>query len=84
MAFVRKKAAARGNTYYQLVEARRVDGKPRQRVLIHLGRHDTVDAALKAWPREVGHLRRQGYGQAADELQHKLARLKEMRASGVA
>ncbi len=84
MAFVRKKAAARGNAYYQLVEARRVDGKPRQRVLIHLGQHDTVEAALKAWPREVGRLRRQGYEQAADELKHKLGRLREMRASGVA
>ncbi len=34
--------------------------------------------------REVGRLRRQGYGQAADEIGHKLGRLREMRASDVA
>jgi hypothetical protein len=49
-----------------------------------LGRHDTVDATVKAWPKEVKRLRRQGSGKAADDLEHKLGRLGEMRASGVA
>jgi hypothetical protein len=44
--------------YYQLVENRRVDGKPRQKVLVHLGVHPTVDDALKTWPREISRLRR--------------------------
>ena len=56
-AYVRKKKVKDGE-YYQLVESRRVDGKPRQKVLLHLGRHPTVDAALKNWPREVKRLRR--------------------------
>ena len=51
MAYVRKKRVD-GGEYYQLVESRRVDGKPRQKVLVHLGHHPTVNDALKQWPRE--------------------------------
>ena len=83
MAFVRIKRID-GGEYYQLVESRRVDGKPRQKVLIHLGSYPTVDEALKAWPREVGGLRRSGYHDAADALKEKLDRLRKLRAEGVA
>lgn len=55
-AFVRKKRS-RGGEYYQLVESHRVEGEPRQRVLIHLGRHPTVDDALREWPKEIERLR---------------------------
>ncbi len=58
MAFVRTKKV-KGKEYHQLVESQRVDGEPRQRVLIHLGQHASVDAALEAWPREIRRLRRQ-------------------------
>ena len=57
MAYVRKKKV-KGVEYYQLVQSRRVNGNPRQRVLLHLGRHPTVDAAIKEWPRETRRLRR--------------------------
>ena len=57
MAYVRKKTV-KGGEYYQLVQSRRVNGNPRQRVLLHLGRHATVDAALKEWPSEIKRLRR--------------------------
>ncbi len=56
--FVRHKKGGHSGGYYQLVESRRVDGKPRQKVLLHLGQHPTVEAALKAWPREAKSLRR--------------------------
>ncbi|MDP8952498.1 MAG: hypothetical protein M3N18_09710 [Actinomycetota bacterium] len=46
MAYVRKKGSG-GQSYYQLVESRRVDGQPRQKVLIHLGRYPAVEDALK-------------------------------------
>ena len=55
-AFVRKKRS-RGGEYYQLVESQRVEGEPRQRVLIHLGRQPTVDDALREWPQEIERLR---------------------------
>ena len=55
-AFVRKKRS-RGGEYYQLVESHRVEGKPRQKVLVHLGKHPTVDEALGAWPKEIEQLR---------------------------
>lgn len=57
MAFVRTKKV-RGREYHQLVESRRVDGEPRQTVLVHLGQHATADAALEAWPKEIRRLRR--------------------------
>ena len=44
--------------YYQVVESRRIEGEPRQKVLIHLGGHPTVDDALKKWPGEIKRLRR--------------------------
>src|SRR5829696_8774241 len=57
MAFVRKKMVKR-YSYYQLVQSHRVDGKPRQTVLMHLSQHPTVDAALAGWPKEIRQLRR--------------------------
>jgi hypothetical protein len=83
LAFVRIKRI-HGGEYYQLVESRRVDGKPRQKVLIHLGSHPTVDEALKRWPREVGGLRRRGNDDAADALKEKLDRLRDLRKNDVA
>ena len=55
-AFVRKKRS-RGDEYYQLVESHRVEGEPRQSVLVHLGKHPTVDDALSEWPKEIERLR---------------------------
>ena len=56
-AYVRKKRVGHYE-YYQVVESRRVEGEPRQKVLIHLGGHSTADDALKKWPREIKRLRR--------------------------
>lgn len=82
MAYVRTKRVGH-QEYYQLVESRRVDGKPRQTVLMHLGHHPDVDAALKAWPKEIKRLRRGGYEKAADALKEKLDRLRELRTRSV-
>jgi hypothetical protein len=59
MVFVKAKNVG-GKKYYQLVENYRPEesNTPRQRVLLHLGRYDTVEAALKGWPREIRGLRR--------------------------
>lgn len=53
-----RKKKSRGGVYCQVVESRRVDGNPRQKVLVHLGHHETVDAALREWPKEIETLRR--------------------------
>ena len=45
MAFVRKKKVA-GREYRQLVENYRENGEHRQRVLAHLGQHETVEDAI--------------------------------------
>lgn len=82
MAFVRKKSKAGGSKYHQLVESRRVDGRPRQKVLVHLGAHATVDDALKRWPTEIKRLRRSAYEAEANALTDKLARLTALRADG--
>ncbi len=52
MAYVRTKRVG-NREYYQLVESRRVDGKPRQTVLAHLGRYPDVDAAIADLPRRI-------------------------------
>lgn len=65
-------------TYYQVVESRRVDGKPRQRVLVHLGEHPIAQAALEAWPTEVERLRSVGRDGQADKLAAKLETLREL------
>ena len=57
MAFVRTKRVG-DYEYYQLVQSVRVGGKPRQKVLLHLDGHPTVEDALKKWPREIRRLRR--------------------------
>jgi hypothetical protein len=57
MAFVRKKRLG-GYEYYQLVENRWIDGKPRQRVLLHLGRYSDIEVALKEWPGAIERLSR--------------------------
>ena len=66
------------------VRIKRVDGKPRQKVLMHLGQHASVEEALKRWPREVGGLRRRCKDEAAGALKEKLDRLRKLRAEGVA
>ena len=57
VAFVRRKRVG-PYEYHQLVENRWIEGKPRQRVLLHLGRYASVEAALEGWPKEVQGLRR--------------------------
>ena len=52
MAYVReKKVPGKGDkaySYYQLVEGKRVNGKVVQRVIAHLGRHDSIEDARAA------------------------------------
>ena len=69
MAFVRKKRV-RHYEYYQLVENRWIDGQPRQKVLVHLGRYPTAKAALEQWPGAIERLGRfaQEWRQRADRL----------------
>jgi hypothetical protein len=69
MAYVRTKKV-KGRKYHQLVESRRVGGEPRQKVLVHLGQHPSVDAALEGWPKEIRSLRRR-----ASRERKKAARL---------
>ncbi len=57
MSYVRKKRVG-GREYHQLVESHRVNGQPRQKVLVHLGRYATVEEALVGLPREIENARR--------------------------
>jgi hypothetical protein len=56
VAYVRKKKV-KGQVYHQIVANHRVDGRPRQRVLLHLGNYPTVDDALEGWPKDIERLR---------------------------
>ena len=53
MAFIRAKVV-KGKAYYQLIETYREDGRVRQRVLAHLGRDSTFEAAIETYERRLG------------------------------
>src|SRR5215210_4796839 len=61
MAYVRKKKIRGENgktyTYHQLVRGYREDGKVKQEVVAHLGRHETPGAALTYWDEAAGRWR---------------------------
>jgi hypothetical protein len=61
--------------YYQLVHSYREGDTVKKEVLIHLGEHETPEAALVAWPEEIAEHRRAGRDQQAEKLQGKLERL---------
>jgi hypothetical protein len=64
--------------YFQLVRSYREEGRVRQEVLVHLGEHETPEAALAAWPSEIKHLETIGRTEKASRLEGKLARLRDL------
>ncbi len=67
-------------TYYQAVRSFREGGKVKQKV-VHLGEHQTAEAALESWPQEIQELKRTRPKQA-EKLQQKLDRLLELMEGG--
>ena len=65
--------------YFQLVCSYREGGHVKQEVLVHLGEHETPEAAIAAWPSKVEHLRVIGRESQAEKLESKLAKLRELR-----
>lgn len=45
---------------------------------MHLGEHQTAEAALESWPKEIQELKRIGRPKQAEKLQEKLDRLQEL------
>ena len=78
MAFVRFKQVD-GKTYYQLVKNERIAGTHHQRVLMHLGSHATVEAAMEAWATQVVNLREEA-GQIRERRRGGSVRVKELEA----
>lgn len=76
MAYVRKKRIGE-RQYYQLVVGRRVNGRVRQRVIVHLGKYPTVDEAVKAWRSELNRTRAAAhqYESEANVLESKVVAL---------
>jgi DNA-binding XRE family transcriptional regulator len=77
MAFVRRKKMG-GKHYYQLVRNDRVAGKHRQKVLCHLGVHNSIEAAIADTQRQVAHYEK-GAASKEEEARRKEAELKERR-----
>jgi hypothetical protein len=65
--------------YFQLVRSYREGGRVKQEVLVHLGEHETPEAALAAWPSEIEHLRTIGRESQAEKLESKLTKLRKLR-----
>ena len=77
--YIRRMRSRERGPYFQLVRSyRNEEGKPRQEVLVHLGVHETPEAALSAWPKEIAHLRRIGRDQQADKLQANFEKLRAL------
>jgi len=68
-------------TYYQAVRSYREKDNVTQQV-IHLGEHETAEAALNAWPEEVKELERIGKPKQAQKVQDKLDGLQELTEMG--
>ena len=67
--------------YFQLVRSYREEGKVKQEVLVHLGRHERPVDALAAWPAEVAHLRKIGREEQAAKLEANLNKLRALTAA---
>jgi hypothetical protein len=63
-------------TYYQAVRSYREGGKVKQEV-VHLGEHQTAEAALESWPQEIQELKKARPKQA-EKLRQKLDRLSDL------
>ncbi len=59
----------------------REGGKVKQKV-VHLGEHQTAEAALNTWPQEIKELVRIGRPRKAEKLQDKVGRLRELTEGG--
>jgi hypothetical protein len=76
---VRRTTSRGRGPYFQLVRSYREEGKVRQEVLVHLGRHERPEDALAAWPPEAEeHLRRIGRYDQADKLEANLEKLRAL------
>jgi hypothetical protein len=63
-------------SYYQAVRSYREGGKVKQEV-VHLGEHQTAEAALESWPQEIQELKKARPKQA-EKLRQKLDRLSDL------
>ena len=67
-------------TYYQALRSYREKGKVKQEV-VYLGEHQTAEAALESWPKEIRELEKARPKQA-ENLRKKLERLQELTEGG--
>lgn len=77
-----RKVVSRGTPSYQLGHYEMVgeSGKRRSvfKVDVHLGEHETAEAALTAWSGDIDHLRRIGRVNHADKLAAKSRKIQEL------
>jgi hypothetical protein len=73
---VRRVKSRGAGPYFQLVRSYREGGTVKQEVLIHLGKHESPEAALSAWPSEIEHLRHIGRKEQADKLEARTNKLR--------
>ena len=82
-----RKVVSRGTPSYQLghYEMKGPSGNRRSvfKVDVHLGEHETVEAALSAWSDEIDHLRGIGRENKAEKLQTKLSKLRSLSCQSI-
>jgi hypothetical protein len=80
--YVRRMRSRERGPYFQLVRSYREGRQVKQEVLVHLGEHETPEAALAAWPPEIEHLRVIGRESQGEKLESKLTKLRELWEGG--
>ena len=77
-----RKVTSRGTPSYQLGHYEMTGEKGKRRsvfkVDVHLGEHETAEAALSAWSDEIDHLRAVGRENKAEKLRTKLRKLRSI------
>jgi hypothetical protein len=76
--YVRRVKSRGHGPYFQLVRSYRKGDQVKQEVLVHLGRYEKPEDALKAWPSEIRQLRRIGRDDQANRLEQNLKKLRAL------
>ena len=77
--YIRSIKSRKYGDYFQLVRSYRDEsGVVKKEVLVHLGEHETPEAALASWTSVIEDHRQSGRTEQADKLEGKLKKLREL------
>jgi hypothetical protein len=79
IVYVRSIKSRKYGDYFQLVRSYRDEnGVVKKEVLVHLGEHESSEAALAAWSSHIDDHRQSGRIEQADKLEAKVMKLRQL------